>query len=86
MGTDFVTVEDDLQFGQFSRGDTVLLVQMKGARIYTSESSSYGDAYFAEGRPGMHEFLTIQSVDNATNTIVFRNNVINTGFDVSCGL
>ncbi|HQH24042.1 MAG TPA: gliding motility-associated C-terminal domain-containing protein [Bacteroidales bacterium] len=86
LGTDFVTVEDDLQFGQFSRGDTVLLVQMKGARIYTSESSSYGDAYFAEGRPGMHEFLTIQSVDNATNTIVFRNNVINTGFDVSCGL
>ena len=85
-GTDFVIVPDEAQFDQFSQGDTVLLIQMKGARIYGSELPTYGTAYFRYGLPGLHEFLTILSVDDALNKIVFRNNIVNTTFDIESGL
>lgn len=86
-GTDFVTIDDDLQFSRFSQGDTVLLVQMKGVRISASETSGlYGMAQISYGQPGSHEFLTVLSVDNATNRIVFRNDIRNTGYDLSCGV
>ena len=52
LGTDFVIVSDEAQFDQFSQGDTVLLMQMKGARIYASETSTYGTAYASYGQPG----------------------------------
>ena len=89
IGTDFVIVSDEAQFDQFSRGDTVLLMQMKGARIYASEGSTYGTAYASYGQPGRHEFLTIFSVDDDLNKIVFRNNIVNTGvngFDTGSGV
>ena len=86
LGTDFVIVSDEAQFDQFSQGDTVLLMQMKGARIYTSEASTYGTAYDAYGQPGRHEFLTILSVDDALNKIVFRNNIVNSSFDPASGI
>lgn len=86
IGTDFVIISDEAQFDQFSQGDTVLLIQMKGAKIYTSETPSYGTAYASYGKPGRHEFLTILSVDDATNKIVFRNNIVNSTFDPASGL
>ncbi len=85
-GTDFVIVADEVQFDQFSQGDTVLLMQMKGARIYASESPTYGTAYLSYGQPGRHEFLTILSVDDAINKIIFRNNIVNTTFDIESGI
>lgn len=86
LGADFVIVGDEAQFDQFSQGDTVLLIQMKGARIYASEASTYGTAYESYGKPGKHEFLTILSVDDATNSIVFRNNIVNNSYDLASGV
>jgi len=86
LGTDFVIVSDEAQFDQFSQGDTVLLMQMKGARIYGYEDLTYGTAYTSYGRPGRHEFLTILSVDDALNKIVFRNEIDNSDFDIESGL
>ena len=86
IGTDFVIIDNYLHFSQFTQGDTVLLIQMKGARIYASESPTYGTAYDAYGQPGRHEFLTVLSVDDVTNKIIFRNDIRNTGYDLSCGI
>jgi len=59
-------------------GDTVLLIQMQGVGIDTDQGS-YG-TYVAQklGEPGGYEFLLVQSVNTGTNTVVFRNNVLNT--------
>ena len=86
LGTDFVIVTDEAQFDQFSQGDTVLLIQMKGVRIYGSELNTYGTAYFSYGKPGRHEFLTIFSVEDATNKIVFRNNIEPTNYHIESGI
>ncbi len=86
IGADFVIINDEVLFDQFSQGDTVLLIQMKGARIYASEANTYGTAYASYGKPGEHEFLIIQSVNDATNTIVFRNNILNSTFDLESGV
>lgn len=82
IGVDFVIVEDETQFAQFAPGDTVLLIQMKGVRIYTPESTSYGNSGFSYGQAGRHEFLTVLSVDPVTNTILFRNNIVNASFSI----
>jgi gliding motility-associated-like protein len=77
IGTDYVIVDDATQFAQFLPGDTVLLIEMKGVRIYTSELPlSYGTPEFSYGPSGKHEFLTILSVDGGTKKITFRNNII----------
>lgn len=86
LGTDFVIVDNESQFDQFGVGDTVLLMQMKGARIYAHEAVSYGNAYYSYGQPGKHEFLIILSTDDATNKIEFRNNIINNTFDIESGV
>jgi len=82
IGADYVIIDDETQFDQFAVGDTVLLMQMKGARIYAKEDPSYGFGYALYGQPGKYEFLTILSLDDGTNTVVFRNNIVNTGFDI----
>lgn len=82
IGTDFVVVDDVTEFNQFAAGDTVLLIQMKGARIYTIEAPSYGGLDGTYGNPGKHEFLIIQTVVPGTKTIIFRNDIVNTTFNV----
>lgn len=84
IGADYVIIDDETQFDQFAVGDTVLLMQMKGVRIYAIESvpSSYGVGSAQYGQPGTHEFLTILSIDDGTNTIVFRNNIVHNSIDV----
>ena len=81
IGVDNVVVNDEVQFQQFAPGDTVLLIQMKGLRIDSRESNAFGDIVYQYGQAGAHEFLTVLSVDDPTNTIVFRNN-LRTSFDV----
>jgi hypothetical protein len=82
VGTDRVIVNNEAQFDQFSVGDTVLLIQMKGIRIYSYEVPNYGQPESNLTPSGMHEFLMIESVDDLTNTIVFRNNIVHSTFSV----
>ncbi len=77
ISTDYVVVGNSSEFSQFQAGDTVLLMQMKGVRIYSKEDASYGSSGFSYGKAGMHEFLTVLSVE-AGNIIRFRNNIVNT--------
>ncbi len=60
----------------FSVGDTVLLIQMQGAKIYSS-SGLYGVYLDKYGEPGLHEFLIIQFVDVGLKKITFWNDIIN---------
>ncbi|MBG0860124.1 MAG: hypothetical protein IQL11_11510, partial [Bacteroidales bacterium] len=82
VGTDYVVVSNETQFDQFAAGDTVLLIQMKGVRIYSYENGIFGTTESSYGPSGMHEFLMIESVDDLTNTIVFRNNIVNSTFNI----
>ena len=81
VGEDYVIVNDPKQFAQFSPGDTVLLIQMKGVRIYTFESSVYGTPESSYGPSGTHEFILIKSVDAGTMKIFFRNKIVNSTFN-----
>lgn len=80
LGADNVTVPDEFQFGQFAAGDTIMLIQMKGVRILVQESGSFGTFEYNYGLPGQHEFLIVESVNDASNTIKFRTNIIHTLF------
>jgi gliding motility-associated-like protein len=56
-------------------GDTVLLIQMKGAIIYEVETSSYGSYRESLGVPGSSEFLIISSVNTGTKSVTFTNDI-----------
>ena len=75
--TGYVYVNDAVQLSQFAAGDTVLLIQMKGAQATVLENSSFGALQNYVGSPGKYEFIIIQSVDGGLKKIVFRNNIIN---------
>jgi hypothetical protein len=77
VGADFVIVSDPVQFSKFAAGDTVLIIQMKGAQAIVPEDPSYGNLQNYLGSPGKYEFLIILSVDGGLKKIVFRNNIIN---------
>ena len=55
IGTNYVEISDEAQLQQFSVGDTVMLIQMKG-EIFTDNSSGYGTPTWVVGKPGKHEF------------------------------
>lgn len=82
MGTDYVIVNDPVQFAQFATGDTVLLIQLKGVASVVEEGPFFGIPQDTVGAPGKYEFIIIQSINAGLKKIVFRNNVINS-FDVS---
>jgi hypothetical protein len=82
IGVDYVIVNDVTQFNQFHAGDTILLMQMKGVRIYPTEDPSYGSSGYSYGETGKHEFLVVLSVEAIARKIVFRNNIVTPGFDV----
>ncbi|MCX6330382.1 MAG: gliding motility-associated C-terminal domain-containing protein [Bacteroidia bacterium] len=71
-----VTV-DAADFSNFAAGDTVLLIQMKGAEILVPNDPSYGLYQISVGTPGAYEFLMVESTTFATKTITFRNNILN---------
>ncbi len=83
FGLDYVTVKDDGpnagQFAAFEVGDTVLLIQMKGARIQVVDAL-YGQLEGTYGVPGQHEFLIIESINPGAKQITFRNNISHTTF------
>jgi gliding motility-associated-like protein len=77
-GTDNVTLTD---VNNIEAGDTILLIQMKGAIIYVDESGSYGTYRESLGAPGSSEFLIVQSVNSSTNNVIFTNDILNS-YDV----
>jgi gliding motility-associated-like protein len=77
VGTDYVIVNDLVQFSKFSIGDTVLVIQMKGVQTLVPETNAFGNPQFLLGRPGKYEFLIILSIDGGLKKIVFRSNLIN---------
>ena len=58
-------------------GDTVLLIQMKGAVINVPEDGNYGSYKDLIGRPGLSEFLIIESINTGTRNVVFTANITN---------
>lgn len=72
----------------FSDGDTVLVIQMKGVSIYTTQSGLFGTTDGYLGQPGdygvgFYEFIVIQQVETGPNRIIFRNNLVGyDGYDV----
>ena len=83
IGSDFVILNSAAETSQFQAKDTIMLIQMKGVRIYAAEAASYGSSGTSYGQAGQHEFLTVQSVTPATKTIVFKNNIVNSGMNVA---
>ncbi|MDR2887228.1 MAG: hypothetical protein LBV26_04380, partial [Bacteroidales bacterium] len=65
-----------------ARGDTILLIQMKGAIMYGDYGGSTGYGTLAElrGEPGKHEFMII---DNISATSVSFTRTIKNNYDVS---
>jgi gliding motility-associated-like protein len=63
-------------------GDTVLLIQMKGAIIYEMETSSYGSYRESFGVPGSSEFLIVYSVNPGTKSVAFTNDIFKS-YDVT---
>ncbi|HHG83983.1 MAG TPA: hypothetical protein ENJ82_04475, partial [Bacteroidetes bacterium] len=59
----------------FALGDTVLLIQMKGATVNETNTASFGNINDI-GNAGQYEFATICDVTG--NTITFTNNILNT--------
>lgn len=77
LGPDFVIVPSA---AGFTDGDTVLVIQMKGAAILTPDPtdplhSEYGLLADYVGSPGLYEFLIIDEVIEAENKIVFMANL-----------
>ena len=71
--SDRVTVAD---VTVFAPGDTVLLIQMKGAIINTPNNSGFGFLQDQFGSPGGSEFLIVNSVNIADSEIVFTADII----------
>jgi len=68
--SDYQVVVDDAS--DFNNGDYVLIIQMQGVAIDASDGPLYGRAANQlVGIPGRYEFLIIQTVTHATNTITF---------------
>jgi hypothetical protein len=59
----------------FSAGDYVLLIQMKGVTIVIDDGNGYGGLSDVVGKPGQYEFCKISTV--STNTITFLSKIKN---------
>lgn len=71
------------QAGQFAPGDYVLLIQMQGVGIQTTQGSYgiYIQSVF--GAPGGYELLIVQSVNPGTGRVTFTRNVYINNFDIA---
>src|SRR5690606_30223630 len=66
----------------FHAGDTVLMIQMKGATIDTSNTASFGSVLNYNGA-GNYEFNTIKSVSGNTITLFYQ---VKRNYDIPGGL
>ncbi|HEX2968396.1 MAG TPA: gliding motility-associated C-terminal domain-containing protein [Bacteroidales bacterium] len=74
---DQIVVDDP---SEFNDGDTILLLQMKGAIITADLPGIYGYYFGKAGTPGAHEFLIIEDITGSTITLT--KNLVNT-YDVT---
>ncbi len=81
LGSDYVTVNDLTQISQFSAGDTVLLIQMQGVGIQTTQSFYGLNIQSRFGQPGGYDFFLVDTVIIATRRVVFTSPILNT-YDV----
>jgi gliding motility-associated-like protein len=58
-------------------GDTVLMIQMKGAVINVPEDGNFGSYKDLVGTPGLSEFLIVESVNSGTRKVVFTTIILN---------
>ena len=74
VGADFVLVDDT---SPFNVGDTVLVIQMRGAEI-TVGAADFGFIEGKRGDYGYYEFLIVELVEPGPKKITFRNNLLGT--------
>lgn len=68
----------------FSIGDTILMIQMQGATMNTSNTSAFGDISNLNNA-GNYEFNIICDVDASSSNIVFQNQLVN-AYDAGGGV
>jgi len=78
VGSDYVIVDNTVDFSKYNVNDTVLLIQMKGFEIRVDDNSNYGTETQSIGSVGRYEFLIVQSTTIGTSTIKFRRFINNT--------
>ena len=71
------------QITQYAAGDYVLLIQMQGVGIQTTQGAYGVNVQSQFGKPGGYEFLIIQAVNYGTGRIDFTRNVYLNTYNVT---
>ncbi len=82
VGTGSVVIGNLGQASQFSTGDYVLLIQMQGVGIQTTDGTYGINIQSLFGTPGGYEILIIQSINYLNGTVSFTRNIVNS-YDVN---
>ncbi len=82
IGPDYVVVNDLTQLSAFSAGDTVLLIQMQGVGIQTTQSFYGLNIQSSFGQPGGYDFFLVDRVITSTRRVVFTSPIL-TDYDVT---
>ena len=82
IGSGYVTVSA-AQAAQFHPDDYVLLIQMQGVGIQTTQGSYGVNVQSVYGTPGGYEFLKVLSVNYGTGRIDFTRNVFLNTYDIA---
>ncbi len=82
LGPDYVVVNDLTQLSAFSSGDTVLLIQMQGVGIQTTQSFYGLNIQSSFGQPGAYDFFLVDTVIASTRRVVFTSQIL-TSYDIT---
>ncbi len=82
VGPDYVLVNDLTQLNAFSSGDTVLLIQMQGVGIQTTQGFYGLNIQSSFGQPGAYDFFLVDTVITASRQVVFTSQIL-TEYDVT---
>ncbi len=83
IGPGYVIISDLAQASQFISGDYVLLIQMQGVGIQTTQGSYGINVQTLIGDPGGYELLVVQTVNYGSGRIDFTRNVYLNNYDVA---
>jgi hypothetical protein len=86
IGPGYVVITNLSQVSQFTAGDYVLIIQMQGVGIQTTQGSYGINVQTLLGKPGGYELLVIQAVNYSTGRIDFTRNVYLNNYDVAGNL
>lgn len=79
----YVIISDLAQASQFASGDYVLIIQMQGVGIQTTQGSYGINVQSVLGEPGGYEILVVQAVNYGSGRIDFTRNVYLNTYDVA---